>query len=635
MKNLNITTVVGWILIVILFGAAVYLQNKDSVQKQKEAEIQKKEQLQKAKAEKEKQQIAEAVIMNDSTGKEVVDTTLLTTEYGAFGKAATGTSKDIVVETDLQKITFSTKGGKVKSVELKQYKTWNGKPLVLFNDSNTQFTFSFFTQGNRPVNTSDFYFESEAPASIKVSGDETKAISFRLKAADDKYFEQKYTIKGNNYLMDYEVNTVGLSSIIPPNNNRIEIDWKAKLPKQEHTLKTERGNSALYYKDKDSDVGHLDETKEKQELAFTNQIEWISFKQQFFNSTLFYKDGFNPGKITANYTDKDTGYVKTYQALTSLPYNNASNQSYKFSYYFGPNHYNTLKKSGPEFEEILKLGYDFFLTSWIKYINKWFIIPVFNFFESMHLKYGIIILLMTLILKIVLHPFTAKSFRSAAMMKILTPELTALKEKYGDDQARMGQEQMKLYQRAGVSPLGGCLPMLFQMPILMAMYFFFPNSIELRQEHFLWVKDLSSYDSIISFAQPLPLIGIEHISLMTILLTITSILQAVMNSNMNAMNNQQPGMKYLPYIMPIMLMFIFNSFAAALTYYYLLQNVLGIAQQWIMQKFFIDEEKLRKQIEENKKNPKQKSGWMKKLEDAQKQAEARARESQKPTSKKK
>ena len=249
---------------------------------------------------------------------------------------------------------------------------------------------------------------------------------------------------------------------------------------------------------------------------------------------------------------------------------------------------------------------------------------VFSWFDSVHLNYGIIILLMTLILKIALHPLTAKSIESAAKMKILAPELAELKEKYGDDQTKIGAEQMKLYQRAGVSPFGGCLPLLIQMPILMAMYYFFPASIELRQQSFLWATDLSSYDSIYTFSTTIPLIG-NHISLFTILMTITSVGQAVMNNQMNAMSNQQPGMKYMPYIMPFMLMFMFNSFPAALTYYYLLQNLLGIAHQWIIQKFFIDDAKLRKQIEDNKKNPKQASGWQKKLADMQKEAQQKAK----------
>lgn len=630
MKNININTIIGWVLVVGLLGAIMYVQTKDTEKKKQELEAQKKVQQQQ-KADQTKTSTTATTDTLKKAEEVSADSILMNDKYGVFGAAAKGEEKLLVVETDLQKLTFSNRGGQIKSVELKKYKTWNGKPVVLFNEKNSDFGYTFYIQNNRNINTNNFYFNTDN-VSTTVTGDGTQTITYRLKAADDKYFEQKYLIKGNSYSLDYEVNMVGLNTVIPRSNNSIQVNWLTKLPKLEHDLKTERNYSALYYKNKDSDVDHLDEAKEKDSEEFSNQLEWVSFKQQFFNSTLFYKAGFNKGKINADYVAADTNYVKTYELKTTIPYTGSANENYKFSYYFGPNHYKTLKATSPDFESILKLGYDFWMFSWIKYITKWFIIPIFNFFDSMKLNYAIIILLMTLILKIVLHPFTAKSFRSAAMMKILTPELTVLREKYADDQGKLGQEQMKLYNQAGVSPLGGCLPMLFQMPILMAMYFFFPNSIELRQEGFLWVKDLSSYDSIFTLAQPI--FGIGHISLMTILLTITSIIQAVTNSSMNQMNNQQPGMKYLPYIMPVMLMFIFNSFAAALTYYYLLQNVLGIIHQWVIQKFFIDEEKLRKQIEENKKNPKPKSGLMKRLEDAQKQAEQRAREAQKGSKKK-
>lgn len=372
----------------------------------------------------------------------------------------------------------------------------------------------------------------------------------------------------------------------------------------------------------------LAKTKTADSLVLDAPVEWISYKQQFFNTTLFSKGDFGHGKL-ASYFEKDsTGYVKKYDSHLTIPFHSADTVSYAFQYYVGPNSFNTLHGLNRDVESIIKLSPDFWLFSWIKWITR-FIIWVFSWFNSVNLNYGIIILLMTIMLKIVLHPLTAKSIESAAKMKILAPELAALKEKYGDDQTKIGQEQMKIYSKAGVSPFGGCLPLLVQMPILMAMYYFFPASIELRQQGFLWATDLSSYDSIYNFSANLPLIGaIDHISLFTILMTISSIVQAVMNNQMNAMTNQQPGMKYMPYFMPVMLMFMFNGFPAALTYYYLLQNLLGVGQQWVIQKFFIDDAKLRKQIEENKKNPKATSSWQKKLADMQKQAEQRAKQRQ-------
>jgi YidC/Oxa1 family membrane protein insertase len=406
---------------------------------------------------------------------------------------------------------------------------------------------------------------------------------------------------------------------IMPNSNDLQINWKSTLPNQEHSVETERRYSALYYKYANDNVAHLDEDKAAQSEAFTGKVDWVSFKQQFFNATLFGTNMFK-GSIKADFDKAATNYVKKYDATLLLDYHPAAKVSYAMNFYFGPNRYATLKKSGDGFENIIKLGYDNVVFGWIKYITKWAIIPTFNILETIGLNYGIIILLLTILLKLVLTPLTWSAIKSAASMKVLKPEIDELKVKYGDDQSKISTEQMKIYSKAGVSPFGGCLPMVLQMPILLAMYLFFPNSIELRQAPFLWAADLSSYDAFVTFPQALPLIG-SHLSLFALLMTITSILSAIYTQSQSGMTNTQPGMQYMPYIMPVFLFFMFNGFPAALTYYYLLQNVLSMAQQWAIQKFFIDEAALHRKIQENKKKPSTKSGWMKKLEDIQRQAE--------------
>lgn len=624
----NKETVIGWVLVALLMIGLIFYQSK---QTEKE-NLAKKEKQQTEQAAKAKQAaaaktnavadttatVATTTVVDTATGK--VDTVQIanaqTAKFGEFAAAATGTEEIFVIENEVQKIAISSKGGQIKNVELKKYKTWDGKPLVLFSDKGNSLSYSFAIQGDKGVDTKDLYF-TPVGSPFSVTGNESKTFALRLSAGEGKYFEQAYTLKGNSYMFDYKVNMVGLSSVIPQNYSFINVNWGNKLHSLEKDLETERQHSALYYKYNNGDVSHLSESSEAEEEKKETSLEWIAYKQQFFNATLFSKGQFENATLKTKYVKDDQSYVKNYNAAFTIPYKPNGNNSYEFQYYIGPNHFNTLKAFDRDFEEIIKLGPDWFVFAWIKYITR-FIIWMFNLFEGFNWNYGIIILLMTLILKIALHPLTAKSIESAAKMKILAPELAALQEKYGDDQTRKGQEQMKLYQRAGVSPFGGCLPLLLQMPILIAMYNFFPASIELRQEHFLWANDLSTYDDLIHWDKPV--FGFSHISLFTILMTITSVLQAVMNSQMNAMTNQQPGMQYLPYIMPVMLMFIFNKFPAALTYYYLLQNLLGIAHQWIIQKFFINEDKLRKQIEENKKNPKQPSGWAKKIADMQKQA---------------
>jgi YidC/Oxa1 family membrane protein insertase len=625
MKNKE--TIIGWVLIaLIMIGIVFYSSNKA----QKEEAKRKTEQALKAKntpapsSPTISSALADSTTSSTNPAQPVFSTDSAsatnTAQYGSFAAAFTGIEQTFVLENDVMKVTLSNKGAQIKSVELKKYLTWDKKPLILLTDKSNKLSYQFSIDGDKTIDTKDMYFET-ADAAFEVKGKEKKSFSLRLKAGDNSYFEQKYTLTGDEYMLGYDINLVGMDKVIPANNTFISVDWENSLKPLEHNLELERRYSALYFKYKESDVNHLDEDKESDESVFDAPVEWISFKQQFFNAALFSNGSFNKGKLSSNFTKDNTRSVKKYTAKFIMPYNSSGNVSYKLSYYFGPNHFNTLKSYDKDFESIIKMAPNMFPFSLIGYITR-LIIWVFHLFQNLNLNYGIVILLLTLMLKIVLHPLTSKSIESAAKMKILAPELAALREKYGEDQTRMGQEQMKLYQRAGVSPFGGCLPLLLQMPILMAMYYLFPASIELRQESFLWATDLSSYDAVITWATPI--FGQNHLSLFTVLMTITSIIQAVMNNQMNSMGNQQPGMKYLPYIMPLFLMFVFNSFPAALTYYYLLQNLLGVAHQLIIQKFFINEEKLRQQIEEHKKNPKPKSGFQKRLEEMQKQNQTRA-----------
>ncbi len=628
MKNKE--TIIGWVLIAaLMIGFTFYQSKKQKAEqdiKDQAALVARQDSIKKAQQLKAIAPVAatdSAAIASGTVNTTTTDSGALTQRFGAFAAVANGEDKTYVIENELQKITLSSKGGQIKSVELKNYKTWDKKPLILFDNKNNQLSYQFFIEGNRDVDTKDLYFTPTGEA-FSVTGNSSNTFTLRADLGEGRYIEQQYTLKGNSYLFDYNLNLVGLEKVVAANNTYVNVIWNNTLQSLEHNIELERRYSAPYFRYAKNDVEHLNEDKEEDQAEFDAPVEWIAYKQQFFNMTLFSKQEIQKGgKIKTTFNKNEKSYVKKYTANFTLPYSNTGKTSYGFQFYVGPNNFNSLAALDKENENIIKLGPDMWLFSWIKYITR-FIIWVFSWFDSVKLNYGIIILLMTLMLKLVLHPLTAKSIESAAKMKILAPEIAALKEKYGDDQAKIGSEQMKLYQRAGVSPFGGCLPLLLQMPILMAMYYFFPASIELRQQSFLWATDLSSYDSIYTFSTILPLIG-NHISLFTILMTITSIGQAVMNNQMNQMNNQQPGMQYIPYIMPVMLMFMFNSFPAALTYYYLLQNLLGMGHQWVIQKFFIDDEKLRKQIEDNKKNPKPASGWQKRLEDMQKQAREQQR----------
>lgn len=614
MKNKE--NIIGWILIVLItVGFVIYNQQ---IQEEK------------LKAEK------TATTTNKTTGKSPQpisrDTTAITSVSVVPDSASDSSpfvsslsTEDYILENENIRVTISSRGGRVTAVELKKYKTWDKKPLLLMTPENSMTEFIFPTTGDKMIHTGELYFKAGS-GSVKVSGEETGNIILRAETKAGGYIQQQYSLKGKSYQVEQQLSFYNMESVVAQNTTHIELNWKSTLPRLEQNIQNERRYASVYIKNKSGDVEHLSQ-EESEEKSVTTSVDWISFKHQFFNATILPAQSFSSATVKVDVDAKNESYMKKYSARANLPYQSGQDNQFNLSLYFGPSHYATLKATGKDLESILHLGPDFWMFSWIKYITRFIFIPLFNFFDQYQISYGIIILIMTLMLKIVLHPLTYKSLESAAKMKVLGPELQEIREKYKDDQAKLGQEQMKLYSKAGVSPLGGCLPLLLQFPILMAMYYFFPSSIELRQQSFLWATDLSSYDAIVTFKQAVPLIG-THLSLFTILMTLTSLIQAWQNSGMNQMN-AQPGMQYFPYIMPVMLMFMFNSFPAALTYYYLLQNLLGVVHQWVIQKFFIDEEKLHRQIQNNKNNPKPKSGFQKKLEDFMKETEKKQKERKK------
>lgn len=513
--------------------------------------------------------------------------------FGSFATASSGEDKEFVLENDEIKVTFSSKGGAIKQAELKNYQTYDSLPLLLFSEQGSQQSISFPTlSGN--VTTSELYFSSAGA----VATDSGQTIKLVLPADNGGQLVYTYSLNNKGYKLDFNVDLSGLKEVIPPNVWDMNMVWSNKLSHKEKDKEFEDRYTALYFKYDKDDVDNLSESSSEEESP-TGALDWISFKQQFFNTTLIAKGDlkFKNAKLNSAQMAEDEDYLKTMQASVILPYAQSGKQSYDMQWYLGPNHYQTLKKMNIDLQEIINLG-------WVAFISKWLIIPVFNFLEQYIPNYGWIILILTVMIKLLLLPFSYKSYISTAKMRLLKPELDELKEKLKDDQSKFAAEQMKLYSKAGVNPLGGCLPSVLPMPILFAMYYFFPSSIELRQESFLWATDLSTYDSILSIPN-IPFYG-DHVSLFTLLMAVSSIAYAVINSQMTG---QQDGpMKYMPYIFPIMLLGIFNSFPAALTYYYLLQNLLSIAQQYIIKGFFVDEDKLHKQIQENKKKPAKKGG---------------------------
>ena len=551
-------------------------------------------------------------------------------KFGVFSDASEGKEKFYSIENNLMKVTFSNKGGRIYSVELKNYKTFEQKPLMLFEGTSSKFGMNFFAQ-NRSIETESFYFmPSVTSESIILKGPEVKkgkegnekfdsenkgdseSISMRLMAGDGKYLEYNYKLSYNSYLVGFEVNTKGLNDIVGANTKYLNFNWNINVPRQEKKSSLGEDNySTIYYKFQDDDVDKIGTGKSGEEKLNT-KVKWISFKQLFFASTLIADDAFPSAEIKTELTKEDLRYVGNFNSDIALPYEGKDSESVKMKFFFGPSHYSTLGQYNLSMENQINLGYVV-----IRQVNQWLIIPTFNFLRKYIDNFGIIILLLTILIKLLIFPFTYKSYHSQAKMKALKPEIDEINAKFGKDKPMDKQQAtMALYKKAGVNPMGGCLPMLFQMPVLFAMFFFFPTSIELRQESFLWATDLSTYDSILNLPFKIPLYG-EHVSLFCLLMTITTIISTYMNSqtqNTDAM----PGMKTMMYLMPVMFLFILNGYASGLSYYYFLANVFTIGQIYIF-RMMIDEDKIRAQIMINKKKPVVKSKFQQKLEDMAKQ----------------
>ena len=522
--------------------------------------------------------------------------------YGDFAPAANGEEKTVTLENNLLKLKISSKGGKISYVQLKDYKTWDGKPLVLNNGDSSVFSFNFFSD-NRVVRTNDLYWTLPSE-NVNVSANDSGAVSVKLEAGEGRYVEYVYSLKDNDYRVGLKINFVNLNQMVAANAGYIELDWKQKLLQQERSHKNESAVSTAYYRFTDEEVDHLSETKDDA-TELKTKVEWVGFKQQYFSSVLIADKPFeSPTKITSKIIT-DEGAVRYMSANFTIPYNHTNKETTDLTFYFGPNHYQTLKKFHIGLEKLVPLGWGIFGR-----VNRFAVIPIFNFLNSFNINYGIIILILTVLIKAALLPLTYKSYLSTAKMKVLQPEIAELQGKFKEEPMKLQQEMMTLYRKAGVNPLGGCLPMLLQMPILIAMFRFFPASIELRQKGFLWAHDLSTYDSILDLPFNIPFYG-SHVSLFTILMTVSTIIYTRLNQQMTAATN--PSMKYVMYLMPIMFLGIFNNYSAGLSYYYFLANMITFGQTYLF-KLFVDEKAIHARIQENKKKQVKKSKFQERLE---------------------
>jgi YidC/Oxa1 family membrane protein insertase len=551
-----------------------------------------------------------------SQGPTVPDNSEDSVNSGVFSNATKGINEFISLENNKLKLLISLKGGKVYTATLKDYKSYDEKPLILFTGDSTQFGFNFFTPENKTVQTNNLYFTPISNQKSFIANTQPQSVILWLRTNDNKYIEYKYTLAPDSYMVDFDVNFISMEGIINPNQNSLTLEWKMYIPQQEKVRITEESYSTIKFKNYKGDVKDLGlkQSKEVVSKDITTKLSWIAFQDQFFSSVLLTKDYFLDAIVTSKKTLSSTKHLRYYTSEVSIPYNSISSPPIGMKLYYGPNHFTTLKNEGYELEKLISLGKNINGG-----INRYAIIPIFNWLGRSIKNYGLIILILTIIIKIVLFPLTFKSYKSTAKMAVLKPMVEELGKKFPnkEDAIKKQQSTMDLYKRAGVNPMGGCLPMLLQLPILFAMYKFFPVSIELRQEHFLWATDLSTYDSILQLPFMIPMYG-DHVSLFTLLMTASTFLTMKMTGS--SPGSDQPGMKLMMYMSPVMIMLFLNSVSSGLTYYYFLANILTYAQN-IISKRFINTDTVLLTLEANKKKPIKKSQWQEKLDSVQSKRE--------------
>jgi len=550
---------------------------------------------------------AQAAVVKPDTSKIVqqVDSAQL---KGAFGSALVGTEKFITVENKDIRLKLTTHGGRIYSVELKNFKTADGKPLILFDGDQNHFGINLAAD-NKNFDTNNLYFTSNTQG-LTVADKDSGSVTMRLNYSATQYIDYIYTLNGTGYKVGFTIKPTGLDNVIA-NSNTINIDWTAQALKQEKDMEQERRYSTVYFKTLDGNVDYLSATKDDQKDITESKAQWVSFKAHFFSSVLLANDGFSKTTIQQSTDTSNHAVIKEMKADVQLKRN--SDGTFPLSFYFEPNQFHMLQKEGFDLEKQIDLGF-----GPLKYINRFATLPVFDFLKQFNWNYGLIILALTVVLKLVLSPLTYKSYLSMAKMRVLKPEMDEIKAKVGEDNPTLlQQEYLKLYKKAGVNPLGGCLPLVIQMPIVFAFFRFFPGLFELRGQGFLWMHDLSTYDSVITFHR-LPLIG-DHLSLMCLLMTISTLIYTYFNNQISGATGQ---MKYIGYVTPIIFLATLNSYPAGLNYYYFLANMLTFLQQYLI-RFMVDDKKIHAQIQENKKKPedpkKKKSGFQARMEDMMKQ----------------
>ncbi len=554
---------------------------------------------------------ATAPIATTSGQAEVADSNYYSSKYGEFAPFVQGEELFYTLENEKIKVILSNKGAKVYSVELKEYLTSDKQPLVLFEGDEARFNFNFFSNTNRQIATEDLYYSAEK------KGDNN--MNFVLNMADGKQMKVAYNLPEDSYQLGVSIDGKKLEQLIPRSQTVLDLNWKQDIRQVEKGRDFEQRYSGLYYKYYEDAVDFLRGGQDKEEQLST-KVKWIAYKDQFFSTVLIADKAFSSAYVDQKKSEVE-GYTHFMSSDIAIPING---EDINYAFYYGPNKYRVLKDAGMGMDQLVDMG-----RGPIRWINQYLVVWLFNILERFIGNYGLIILLLTIFIKAIVFPFTYRSYISTAKMRVLKPEIDEINEKIPADKAMERQQATQaLYRKAGVNPLGGCLPMLLSMPFLLAMFRFFPGSIELRQESFLWATDLASYDAIISWKAEIPLLSRfygNHISLFTLLMAATNLIYTRINQEMTASTATMPGMKGMMYMMPIMFLFIFNNYSAGLSYYYFISTLITILQTVLMRRL-VDEDALHAQLQANKKKPKQKSKFQQRLEDMQKQQQQMAKQ---------
>ncbi|WP_460623350.1 membrane protein insertase YidC [Hymenobacter tenuis] len=542
------------------------------------------------------------------------DSAALASQLGSFAAAAQGTAQTTQLQNENLTVTFSSKGGRVEAVRLNKYKTFRGLPLDLLDARSAQIDTRFRTTDGRQVKLSDLYFQPSAVQAVTVGDKQGQRLTFSAPVAGGQ-IEQSYTLLANSFEVAYDLRMVNLSNAVA--QEPITFTFLDHVRQTEKEAKQNRNHTTINHYLVSGDYAQAEASEKPEEIKVAEPLKWAAHKHDFFVAGIIADNQFSNGQFNSTVNLEDTTFIKTLSTTLTIPAADVLGGKGQFRFYFGPNSYSILKDVTPGFDRNVYLGWGLF-----RWVNQFVILPVFHFLENFISNYGIIIALLVVLIKLVTWPLTYKTYESQARMKVLKPELDAIKEKYPDDAMKQQQEQMKLYQTMGVSPLSGCVPTLLTIPILFAMFQFFPNAIELRQEHFLWANDLSTYDDLIKLPFSLPFLG-NHISLFTLLMTISTLAMTYQTNQTNPSAMQGP-MKFYSYLMPLVFFFVLNDFAAGLTWYYLVSNLVTLGQQALTRRF-VDDNKVRAKLEANKVKNKDKKpgGFQARLAEAMKTAQER------------